>query len=342
MLNCWPFIEMMPSFRRISWLLLALGISPGFLATLSAENAAPVPVSSPGMVKAKVSQMPPLPPMPKSPVDSFRELLAMKPAEREQFLATRPPEIRKRFLAKIHEYEAMKPEERELRLRATQLRWYLLPLMQTPATNRLVQLAAIPDADRELVKERLEQWDLVPSAQQKEFLEYGLTSSYFVGQDADRSDPVRKVPLEKMLPAELIKRIDYVSKLPPEQRRQMYEGFQHFFELTDADRQKTLDVLSAPERQEMQKTLVAFMRLPKNLREECLRSFGEFANMTDEERRGFFRNAERWKEMPPAERQAWRNLVNRFPPLPQMRPPMPPGLRPAVHTAMPVATNQSP
>ena len=85
--------------------------------------------------------------------------MAMKPDEREHYLAGRPPEIRKRFLAKIQEYESMNPEERELRLRATQLRWYLLPLMQTPATNRVAQLAAIPEADRQLVSERLQQWD---------------------------------------------------------------------------------------------------------------------------------------------------------------------------------------
>jgi len=93
-----------------------------------------------------------MPPLAKSPVESFRELLAMKPGEREQYLATRPPAIRKRFLAKIQEYEAMSAEERELRLRATELRWYLLPLMQMPATNRTAQLAAIPEADRPMVE----------------------------------------------------------------------------------------------------------------------------------------------------------------------------------------------
>lgn len=333
---------MTPSFRRIFFLLLAMGFSPGFLAEVFAENVAPIPAAE---VKTNGSRTTPPLPSPKSPVDSFRELLAMKPAERGQFLATRPPEIRKRFLAKIHEYEAMKPDERELRLRATQLRWYLLPLMQTPPTNRPAQLAAIPEADRELVKERLEQWDRVPPAQQKEFLEFGLTASYFVGQDADRSDPARTNIISQMLPPDLIRKIDYVSRLPVEQRRQMYEGFQHFFELTDADREKTLDALLPSERQQMQKSLVAFMRLPKTQRDACLRSFSKFAGMTDEQRRGFFRNAERWKEMSPAERQAWRNLVNRFPPLPPMRPPLPfvpmAQSRPA-DLGLPVVTNQSP
>ena len=54
----------------------------------------------------------------------------MTPDERENFLTNRPPEIRKRILAKVGEYEALDPDERELRLRATELRWYLMPLLR--------------------------------------------------------------------------------------------------------------------------------------------------------------------------------------------------------------------
>lgn len=274
----------------------------------------------------------------------------MKPGEQERYLSNRPPEIRKRFMAKISEYEAMKPEDRELRLRATQLRWYLLPLMQTSATNRAAQLAVVPEADRSLVNERLQQWDLLPPGLQKEFLEYGLTASYFV-PGSDHSDASPKSPLELLPPPELIRRINFVSKLSPEQRQQMYANFQHFFELTDADKQKTLNVLSPAERQQMFRALQTFQRLPKSQRDECLQSFGKFASMTTEERQAFFKNAERWKELSPAERQAWRNLVNRFPPMPPLppglgSPPMPPlpvSLRQALpRPDVPVATNESP
>ncbi len=159
---------MTPLLRRIFWLLLAMGMGPGFLTSLYSQVPAVLP---PGRAAVKGVQMPPQPPISKSPVDILRVLLAMKPAEQERYLSNRPPEIRKRFLAKIQEYEAMKPEDRELRLRATQLRWHLLPLMQTPATNRVAQLALIPEADRKLVSERLQQWDILPPGLQKEFLE---------------------------------------------------------------------------------------------------------------------------------------------------------------------------
>ena len=81
-------------------------------------------------------------------------------------------------------------------------------------------------------------------ALQKEFLEYGLTASYFVGKDSEHAEPAPKPSLTNLPPNELISKINYVSKLPPEQRQQMYANFQQFFELTDAEKQKTLNALS--------------------------------------------------------------------------------------------------
>src|SRR5580658_10502575 len=60
----------------------------------------------------------PYPPYPPgySPVDLFRQLLAMSPDDRDNYLAKRPPAIRQRLLDKIQEYLALDPTERELRL----------------------------------------------------------------------------------------------------------------------------------------------------------------------------------------------------------------------------------
>jgi hypothetical protein len=65
------------------------------------------------------------PPVPKlrSPVDSFRALLVMPTAERRQFLASRNTNVQERLAQKIREYQALTPEQRELRLKATELRW---------------------------------------------------------------------------------------------------------------------------------------------------------------------------------------------------------------------------
>ena len=96
-----------------------------------------------------------------SPVDFFRQLLAMRPAEREIFLTNRPPEIRKRILVKVNEYEALDPNTRELRLRATELRWYLMPLLRESPTTRAARLAQVPEDIRELVVDRLDRKSVV-------------------------------------------------------------------------------------------------------------------------------------------------------------------------------------
>src|SRR5437763_6112190 len=86
------------------------GLSLGCLTIpLRAQNSFP---SVPRSVAAPATAEPTA----KSPVEQFRELLAMNVVERKQALTNRPPEIRKRILAKLREYESLKPDERELRL----------------------------------------------------------------------------------------------------------------------------------------------------------------------------------------------------------------------------------
>src|SRR5688572_19384966 len=79
------------------------------------------------LAQSATNQQPPLPPVPvaKSPVDAFRELLAMNPAAQRAALTNRTEESRQGLVAKIREYQRMDPDDRELRLVATELRWYL-------------------------------------------------------------------------------------------------------------------------------------------------------------------------------------------------------------------------
>lgn len=146
----------------------------------AADSASNPPASPDQSVTLAVSALPPRPSRAKSPVDSFRELLAMDDDQRDRFLANRPPETRERILAKLREYEELAPDQRELRLRATELRWYLVPLLSSPLTNRAAQLEHIPADLRTIIENRLEQWNLLPSSLQKEFLENDQTLSLYL------------------------------------------------------------------------------------------------------------------------------------------------------------------
>ncbi|HZF01326.1 MAG TPA: DUF3106 domain-containing protein [Methylomirabilota bacterium] len=271
---------------------------------------------------------------PHSPVDFFRQLLSMPARDRENYLTNKPPEVRARILDKIREYLVLDPNERELRLRATELRWYLLPLLRDAPTNRPARLAAVPENLRELVGSRLEQWDALPDEFRREFLDNERTLRYFTHVDSTnapdagmRHDPDGEARW---------------NALSENERQKITNQFNQFFELTPDEKQKTLATLSDAERAQMEKTLQTFDKLPPSQRFQCVRAFTEFAGMNPKDRAEFLKNAEHWSQMPPKERQAWRDLVAQVPqwppmPMAQIMPPMPPKIQPRSHAL--VATN---
>lgn len=272
----------------------------------------------------RTASVPALPPLPKvkSPVDQFRELLAMTPVERKHFLSARTPENQRLILAKIREYESLRPEQRELRLKVTELRWYLLPLMQSAPTNRASQLQAIPEATRSLVETRLKEWDALSPDVRKELLDNEATLRYFTEVESGPGDisPARREKLQAG--------IDQWRALPEAQRRKIAIRFNQFFDLTATEKDKALEIVSDAERAQIEKTLRTYGNLPPQQRIQCLRSFEKFASLSVEERQQFLKNAERWKLMTPSERQDWRELVTKLsqPPLPGSTPmpPLPP------------------
>ena len=251
----------------------------------------------------------PAPPLPKmlSPVSFFRQLLAMTPIERAIALTNRPPEVRARILDKVREYQALGPDERELRLRATELRWYLTPLLRVPPADREPRLAQVPEELRGLVRSRLEQWDLLPPPLQQECLASDQALHYFARVEGTNQ------------PA------------PTAQQRKITEQFNQFFELTSAEKSQALTILSEAERAQMDKTLHAFEKLPPPQRLACLRNFAKFAGMSASERAEFLKGADNWSKMSPKERQTWRDLVVHVPQFPPMPPAMvPPNLIPHI------------
>jgi hypothetical protein len=251
----------------------------------------------------------------------------MAPEEREAFLTNRPPQTRERILAKIDEYEALDANERELRLRATELRWYLLPLLQMPPDQRTARLAQVPPNMRELVQSRLGQWSILPPPLQQEFLENERALRYFASVDISNGPPLPQTASADPETARW-------SGMPANQRKIIAASVNQFFDLTPEEKAAALNTLSDAERRQMQRTLQAFDNLPPGQRDECIRAFAKFTGMSTSEKQVFLKNAERWSQMAPADRQAWRDLVvnvPEWPPLPQefiTPPPSPANLQP--------------
>lgn len=334
----------------VLWLAAIVATGAFVSAARAAETSANPPASNSfdsvsGAVHIPVSIQPPavLPPIPptKSPVAFFRELMAMNLAERKQALTNRSPENQKLILAKVREYLAMDPDRREERLQVTELRWYLLPLMIAPATNRPAQLASVPPRIRQFVEDRLREWDKLTPDVQKDLLGNEATLRYFTEIEGLTDEQRRKI-LEGMSPArrqKLQEGIEQWSRMPEDQRRKMISRFNQFFDLTTQDKDKALRTLSGPERRQIEKTLKTFGSLPPDQRVKCVRAIEKYTSLSLEERQQFLKNAEHWKLLTPSQRQAWRDLVNKLPPpMPPDFPPMPTSPRPPRPTPT-VATN---
>lgn len=292
-----------------------LGVSP--LNGPVFAQSSPVPTPPAQKVPSAI-----LPPPAKCPVDFFRDLLAMEPAERVRFLTNRPAASQKLLLAKLHEYDALKPEQRDLRLQATELRWYLLPLMSMPPSDRAAQLTNVPVKIRELITDRLQVWDSLPADAQKRLLH---PAADYLSKPPVQPASLRP-PMPPALPPERQAHLeagirDWQNKTEAE-REDIVEHFNEWFELSAREQAKTLTGISEPERVQMEKTFEKFRNLSSAQRGACLRSFQKFASMSLAERQQFLENVERWKQMTPSERQTWKDLVYNL----GSQPPLPPGL----------------
>jgi hypothetical protein len=310
--------------RTVSFRLLARAILAALLLGVSASAQQPAVSSSDLSSPSQPKPTPPLPTAPKPPVDLFRSLLAMSPVERREFLAKRSPEAQKLILAKIHEYEGLTPELRELRLRVTELRWYLLPLLITPGADRPEKLRAIPPDLRDLIAARLDQWDQLTPELQKQFLENEAVIRFYFELAAGTPDkPGRATPAPSIpAPAPENPGLQRWRALNDDERQEIVRHFSEYFDFSPPEKEKILHSLSEPERLQIEKTLQTFGGLTAAQRLQCFRSFQKFASFNPEERQQFLHNARRWEQMSPTERQTWRNLVSSL----SRQPPLPPGL----------------
>jgi hypothetical protein len=275
---------------------------------------------------AQSTRIPQPPPMPPSPVEFFRQVLAMTPEQRDKALEKYSPKTREFVGGKVKEFDALKPEERENRLRTMELRWQLLPLMSMAPSNRVLRIRGLPERDRPLIEERLRLWDKLSPEQQRDVLECEPALSAFASPGTRVPASSMVSPLSTNQQERINKSTTYLNNLHPEKRAELYQSFQEFFELSDKEKAKALDsihTLSDAERRQMERTLDTFERLPRAQREQCIEGFQKFTALSREEQNQFFRSAARWQAMNPREREIWRKLVARKA-VPQ--PPLPPGL----------------
>jgi hypothetical protein len=280
-----------------------------------------------------------------SPVEYFRGLLGMTAEQRERALAGRTPTERRAILEKVREYEALPRQVREARLRQTDLHWHLIMLMRMNPKQRAEHFKLISPLDMPMIMAQLQQWDELPEVTRRallanmQFMETYV--AWEVSSPSDQKEILNRMPLSRR--AEFTEALKRWQTLPESRQAELTGQFQRFFVMTGEEQQQTISTLSNADRRDMEEALEAYQALPPEQRQRCIDSFGKFATMSPEERAQFLLNATKWDAMTSTERQTWRTLVGKLPPMPPMPPgfpPMPPGF-PPMPPSFPGAGNSS-
>lgn len=307
---------------QIAWLFLGL--------TLIADNTAPVALTN-------------RPPVPVAPLEAntpsavFRKLLRATPEERSAWLEVRPPGTRALVSAKLEEFSKLPVVERELRLEVAELEFFLNPLLKAPLAERQRLLDRIPDSKRAWINLRLEAWDSLSPEARADLLESQQSLAYFVR--SEKADPQRLADTLPTVPAPIRSEVEAQfarwTALQPEERARKTALFLRFFDLSTAERAKTIRQLSDEERQRMKDALAQLDALGSQERDRCLQAFRQFTALSPQERADFLANAARWKAMKPAEQTAWHALIDHLDLKAHQGPPLPP-----VSAMRVTATNQ--
>lgn len=313
--------------KRPPWLPVLLGLSLCVAGALVASRGAEA-ASGASAQPPTLPEPPPMPPPAPSPVDRFRQLLEMSPAEREGFLGARRPEQRDYLRARLAEFDALPPPERELRLHLLNLRYYLLPLLREPVDRREELLRQVPPKYRELVAERLAAWDRLSAEQQAEML---AGESVFAGLPLHElaTSPVPRAAAAQLPPArreQFQRDLDHWEALPETERARITERLASLLNFSAREKARVLAGIEASKREQVTRLLQAFEALPPAERARSLEALQRLANLPPEQRERFLQNATRWQTMSAEERQAWRDLHALLPPLPpglELPPPLP-------------------
>lgn len=256
----------------------------------------------------------------RSPVAAFRILLAMRTDARATELAAKPARVREVLSTRLREYDALAPAEREARLRATELHYFLRPLLAVPPVERGPRLAAVPDSFRPQVEERLGAWDRLPAEIQREILANDRLLQAMTRPAVANAYPPLPPGLEPKVPDDVAQ----WQSLDARQREQLLDNFTHYFRLDQQARTRVVAALPEPKRAEAERTLDQFAQLTPEERAACVAALKQLSQMSQAEQARFYANVEQWRQMSEAERAAWRRVVIEFPPLPPGAGPQPP------------------
>ena len=271
---------------------------------------------------------PPLPPLPVSPVATFRELMALPPPAQEVALQRRPEAQRAVLRARLEEYARLPEAVREERLRATDLYWHLNQLMRRAPGERADLLRQSPADLREVLTERLALWDRLPESDRDALLAHDRAVRYLARTATGRTPPLPPVvqkpvrtlsPPMPPLPVRAARDWVQLQSLSPAQRSHLRERWERWVDLSPGAVERLTNELPAEDRERLAQVLQRFAALPAGQRRACLESFSRLTSLPASDLVDFLRHAQRWEELSAEERESWRQVAVKLPPLPPAR-----------------------
>ena len=263
-----------------------------------------------------------------SPVEKFRLLLEASSSELNSELDTYPEETRSRIRLKITEYRKLSVEKRRQKLVATELRWYLPPLLNVDQETRDLHLKKLEPILANVIYQRLLTWDTLPedlkSSSSKSSLIIGhlskapslnppLPNPSASGTLASAAQPSsQNTPSLPGAPGNSgsVKASNPVSE-------ERLQRLQAYFGMSQEAKNATLKDASLMSDSIFMSRLNWLETMPEQLWERVLSHLIRFQELSAEEKKAFGQSIKTWNRLPQAEKQAMRNLVKRTPPFPE-------------------------
>lgn len=236
-----------------------------------------------------------------SPISKFRTILNWSPEERSQFVKKQPANVQRILERKIMEYEALSESQREFRLIATELHFYLDPLL---VGNRNIDPSAVQEVPphlRKYIDQSVGFWNRIKPAHRDLLLAKKEAVSYLISISS------RLYDLEKLMP-----------KPAPE-----WDNLYNFLQLPHNKQLSFMKAYQIKPSIEMEKLLVAFQGLEDEEKRNCAHAFVCYLSFPNNLKTQFVDGLAEWSQKKPSERSIWREIASKYP---RIRPvPVPPG-----------------
>lgn len=240
-----------------------------------------------------------------SPVSHFRTILLKEKSERESFVIRQTPPVQSVLRRKIKEYEAMPATEREFRLTATELHYYLDPIFVDNRPVSTQSISGIPPHLKVYANRAVGFWNQLETAHRDLLLSKKEAVSYLVG-------------------------ISYRSKtlesLTPKPSKE-WNGLYHFLLLSEENQEKFCRYHGLQISPEMNELLGYLNKLDMEKRKRCAHAFVCYLSFPSDLKNRFQSGVNDWAAKKPYERSIWREIAGKYPKINPV--PFPPGMQSA-------------